>query len=117
FRLLQLIEQLRADGQQIGSRKADDLIHVAETCSHDLRLVSICLVVVVNTRYRGHSRVLVGENFFAASFFLVPVVDAAHERRDESDASFGARRSLSEAKQQSEIAVNSFLLQFTGRLN
>src|SRR5271169_6326408 len=97
FGLLQLHEQFRADGQQITSRQADDLIHVAETRSHHLRFVAIFFVVVVDALNRRNSGVLVWGDFFASTFFFVPVINTANERRDQGHSRFGASDCLGEA--------------------
>src|SRR5688572_30282751 len=52
-----------------------------------------------------------GCNVLSATLLSVPIVDAAHERRDESHAGFGASDCLGEAEQQREVAVNAFALQ------
>ena len=41
-------DQLGADGEQIAARQIDDLIDFAEARAHDLRLVAVLLVVVVD---------------------------------------------------------------------
>ena len=48
---------------------------------------------------------------------LVPVEDAAHERRDELDAGLGAGHRLGEGEEQREVAVDALLLEFGGGLD
>lgn len=49
---------------------------------------------------------------------LVPVQDTPDEGRDESDTSFGAGNCLAEAKEESKVAVDVFVLfEFTSGLN
>src|SRR5262249_21318271 len=97
--LLELIKKLRADCKQVASGKANDLIDVSETGPHHLGFVAIFFVVVVNASDGCNARVLVGRNFRAALLFLVPVVNASNERRDQSDSGLGTRDCLSETKE------------------
>ena len=106
--LLQLIEQFGADGQQVRSREPNDLIHVAEARSHDLGLVTVFLVVVVNARDRGNAGILVRWDLLAAPLLLIPVVNAADEGRDQGYSGFGASNGLSEAEKQASNC-NEFL--------
>ena len=64
---------------------------------------------------RRDAGILVGWNLRAAVLFLVPIVNAADERRNQSHSGFGARDRLGEAEEQCQIAVDSFLLQPLGR--
>src|SRR5208282_4096234 len=114
---LQLVQKLRTNGEQIATREPDNLICIPETCSHHLGLVTIFLVVVVDARDGGDSRILVGRNFRAAVLLLVPIVDAADERRNQSHSRFSARYSLGEAEEQRQVAVDAFLLQEFSRPN
>jgi len=54
---------------------------------------------------------IVGSNEIFAGVFLVPVENAANERRDEFDAAFCAGDRLSERKQEREVAVDALFLE------
>src|SRR5580704_6399932 len=82
--LLQLVQEIRTDGQQVRSSQTDDLIQVPEAGAHHLSFVAELLVVVVNTRDRDHAGILVVGNVLAA-VLLVPIVNAADEGGNQSD--------------------------------
>src|SRR5208283_2285906 len=107
FRVFELIQKLRADGEQIAPRQTDDLVHIPEARSHHLRLVTELLVVVVNARYGCNTRILVGRYFCSALLLLVPIVNPAYERRDEGNARLGASYCLGKAEQKGQIAVDA----------
>src|SRR5208282_5949708 len=108
FRVFELIQKLRADGEQIAPRQTDDLVDIPEACAHHLRLVTELLVVVVNARHGCNTRILVGSYLPSAVFFPVPIVNPAYERGDESDARLGASHRLGKAEQKRQIAVDAF---------
>ena len=112
--LLQLVEEVRADGEQVRSGQADNLVHVAEARAHHLSLVAKFLVVVVNAGHGCDAGVLVGWNLRAAVLLFVPVVNTADEGRDQSHSRFGARDRLGEAEEQSQIAVDAFFFEPLG---
>ena len=111
-----VVEQIRADRQQIAAGEIDDLLDLAEARAHHLRLVAVLLVVVVDPRHRLHARIVVGGNLGAA-LLLVVVVDAADERRDQRHARLGARHGLREAEEQRQVAVNPLALELRGGAN
>lgn len=54
----ELLQQLRADGEQVGAGELADLAGVAEGCAHHLCRVAELLVVVVDPSHRGYARVV-----------------------------------------------------------
>ena len=94
--------------------RCDDLLDLAEARPHDLGLVAELLEVVVDPRHRRDARVLVGGDVRDAAFLLVPVVDAADERRDQRDPGLGAGDRLGEAEQQRQVAVDALVLELLG---
>src|SRR5215469_963593 len=113
--LLELVKEVWADGEQVASGQADNLVHIPEAGAHHLGLVAVFLVVVVDARDGRNAGILVCRNLRTALLFLIPVVDAADERRDQRNPSLGACDGLGEAEQKCEVAVNAFLLQYFGR--
>src|ERR1019366_453633 len=107
-RFFELIQKLRADGEQIAPCQTDDLVHIPEACSHHLRLVTEFLVVVVNARHGCNTRILVGSYLCSAVLFPVPIINPAYEGGDESDARLGASHRLGKAEQKRQIAVDAF---------
>src|SRR5262249_4707555 len=116
FGPLHLLQQVWADGQQVTTGKANDLVHLAETRAHDLGLVAELFEVVVNPRDRSNTRVFVSRDV-AAALLLVPVVDAADEGRNERNAGLGAGHGLGKAEQERQIAVDALALQLFGGTN
>src|SRR5208337_3059479 len=108
FRVFELIQKLRADGEQIAPRQTDDLVDIPEACSHHLRLVTEFLVVIVNARHGCNTRILVGSYLCSTVPFPVPIVNPANEGGDESNARFGASYRLGKAEQKGQIAVDAF---------
>src|SRR6266446_456006 len=98
FRLLQLVKKFGTDGQQIASGQADDLIHIPEACPHHLRLVSVFLVIVVDASDRRNAGIFIRRNLFASALLLIPIVNAADERRNQGYSGFGARHGLGKAE-------------------
>src|SRR5581483_2081645 len=115
FRALELVEEFRADGQQITSGQPNDLVYVTKTRAHDLRFVTVLLVVVVDAADGSDSGILVWRNLGTAALFFVPVVNAADEWRNQCNPGFGARHCLCEAEQERQIAVNAVGFQYFGR--
>ena len=111
--LLHLFEQRGADGEEVAAGEFEDFPDVTEARAHDLGLVAVALVVVVNRRDRNDAGVFRADEVLARAL-LVPVEDAAHERRDELHAGLGARDGLGEAEQQREIAGDAGLFEFLG---
>src|SRR5208282_140801 len=111
FCVFEFFQKLRADREQIASRQADDLVEIPEACSHHLRLVTEFLVVVVNARHRVNTWVLVGSYVCSGVLLLVPIVNPAYERGNESNACLGASHRLGKAEQQGQIAVDAFRFQ------
>ena len=112
--VLQLVKQFWTDGKQIASGQPQDLVHVPETRAHDLRLISVFLIVVVDARDGGNSRILVGRNLRATLRFPIPIINAADERGDQRHTSFSARHSLRKAEQERQIAVDAVFLENFG---
>ncbi len=86
---VELVKQMRRDGQQVASGQLADLADIAEARAHDDRLVAESLEVVVNLGDGLHAGV-VGALVVLAGVLLVPVEDAADEGRDQRDAGLGA---------------------------
>ncbi len=110
-----LVEQIRADGQQVTAGQKRDLFHFAEARAHHLGLIAILFVVVVDARDGGNARILVDRNVFAAVLGFVVIVNASDEGRNQGDLGFGTRNGLSKAKEQREVAMDAFALQLLGR--
>ncbi len=111
---LHLIEQIGADGKEIASGEQGNLLDLAEAGAHDLSFVAVLLEIVVNAGDGRDAGVLIDRDFFTAVLGFVVIVNAADEWRDESDFGFGAGYGLGKTKEQSEIAVDAFLLEFFG---
>src|SRR5208337_4675028 len=107
FRVFELIQKFRADGEQIAPCQTDDLVHIPEACSHHLRLVTEFLVVIVNARHGCNTRILVGSYLCSTVLFPVPIGNPAYEGRDESDARLGASHRLGKAEQKRQVAVDA----------
>src|SRR5262249_37823475 len=112
----QLLQQTRADGQEVATGEANDLLHLAKTRAHDLGLVAKLLEVVVNPGDRNDPRVFVSGDV-AAALLLVPVVDAADERRDQRHPRLGAGHGLGEAEEERQVAVDALALELFGGAN
>ena len=115
--LLQSVEKVRADGEQVRSGQAHNLVHVAEAGTHHLSREARSLVVVVNADHGRDAGVLVRRELRAAVLLSVPVADTADEWRDESHSRVGAPDRLGKAEEQSQMAVNPLLLQPPGCTN
>ncbi|MNE16420.1 hypothetical protein D3C80_1093630 [compost metagenome] len=111
--LAQLLQQLWADGQSIAAGQLLDLADIAEAGAHDHGVVAIGLVVVVDTRDRLHARIFRAHVFFASAL-LVPVVDPAHERRNQEYPGIGTRLGLGEGEQQGQVGLDAFFFQHLG---
>ena len=57
---------------------------------------------------------IIGTNKIFSGVFLVPVENAANERRDEFNTAFCAGDRLSERKQEREVAVDALFLELFG---
>ncbi|KPX14876.1 Uncharacterized protein ALO72_05008 [Pseudomonas syringae pv. delphinii] len=112
----QLLEQLGADGQAITARQLFDLVQIAEAGTHHDGLEVVGLVVVVDARHGLHTGIVCAD-IIGARRLLVPVVDAAHERRDQKHARFSASNGLGEGKQQRQVGLNTVLLELLGSTN
>lgn len=106
---VEFLEKSRADGEQVAAGQFTDLPSVSERRAHDDGFEVELLVVVVNTCDRHDSGISCADILNARVVLLIPVEDSAHERRDQSYTSFGARDGLSEAEQQRQVAVNVVL--------
>ncbi|MNF85268.1 hypothetical protein D3C84_676560 [compost metagenome] len=111
-----MVEQFGADGQAVTAGQLFDLADIAETGAHDHGLVVIGLVVVVDARDRLHARIF-RAHIVSASGFLVPVVDAPHERRNQEHPGVGTGHGLGKGKQQGQVGLDAFALQFFRRTN
>src|SRR5215469_1273995 len=109
--LFQLFEQLGTDREQIRSSEVHDLIHIAKAGPHHLRLIAEFFVVIVNACDGSDARILIRRNLGTAMLFLIPIVDAANEGRNQRYFGFGARDRLGEAEQKRQIAVDAFFLE------
>ena len=103
--------------------------HVTERGTHDDGLVLVLLVVVEDLLHRLNTRVLISGISRAGLSLLVPVENlwpmsetalvpasprsrityTANERRDESNASLGARHGLCEAEKEGQVAVDAVI--------
>ncbi len=106
----QLLQQVRADGQAITAGQLFNLAEVTEARTHHYGFVAIGLVVVVDARYR-HNAWVFSAGVVVAVSLLVPVVDTAHERRNQEHTGFGAGHGLSKRKQQRQVGLNAFFFQ------
>ena len=115
-KLRQLRQQLRADGQQIAASKRRDLADVAKRRTHDFGLDAMFFVVVKNRLHRLHAGVVrtrLGRLVpRGAGGFFVPVVNAAHKRRDQLHFGLATGHGLAEREEQRQIAANAFTLEF-----
>ncbi|MNM93787.1 hypothetical protein D3C81_1061710 [compost metagenome] len=111
-----MLQQFRADGQAVAAGQLFDLADIAEAGAHHHGAVAVGLVVVVDTSDRLHARVF-GAHVFLAGALLVPVVDTAHERRNQEHPGIGAGLGLGEGEQQGEVGLDAFLLQLLGGAN
>ena len=102
------------NSQQVAARKFRNLADIAEARAHHFGLIAELLVIVVN-RAHGHHAGVFGRRIVAARVFLVPVENAAHERRDQSNTGLGACDCLMQPEQQRQIAVNAFFLENLAR--
>ena len=109
----QLLQQVGADGEQVAAGQFEDLRGVAEARAHHLGLVAELAVVVVDAPDRLHARVF-RAHVVDARRFLVPVVDAADEGRNQLRARFGAGDGLRQREQQGHVAADAFLFQDGG---
>ncbi len=74
------------------------------------RLVAEFLVVVVDLGH-GVDAGIVGGSVVLAGVLLVPVEDAADERRDQGDLGLGAGDRLVQAEEQRQIAVDALFFE------
>src|SRR5690606_26302362 len=80
--LVQLLQQVRGDGQAVAAGQGQHLVHRAERGAHDDGGGTALLELLVHAADELHARVLVdGRRDLAAR--LVPVEDAADEGRDQ----------------------------------
>ena len=98
FCVLEFFQKLRADGKQITPRQTDNLVDIPKAGSHHLRLVAEFLVLVVDASDGCNAWILVGNYFCSTLLLLVPVINPAYERGNESDARLGASCSLRKAE-------------------
>ncbi|RUS24477.1 hypothetical protein BC938DRAFT_473523 [Jimgerdemannia flammicorona] len=115
-RIVELSEQIGADGKEIAPSELLDLAHGAEGRTHDDGFVTVLLVVVVDLGDGMDTGVLVLIVVLAGGL-LVPVKDTADEGRDQGDTSLSASDGLKSARkmpetereQQRQVAVNVVL--------
>lgn len=81
---------------------------VAERSAHDDGLVAVFFVVVEDALHALDAGVLVGREVLLHRG-LVPVEDAADERRNEEGSRLGARDRLHQRKHQRQVAVDAML--------
>ena len=87
---------------------------VPEARAHHFGLVTELLVVSVNLLDRLHAGIFrAGVIAFVSRF--IPIVNAAHERRDQLNFRLRTTHRLRERKEQRQIAFDSFLLQLLRR--
>ena len=114
--VLQLFEKAGRNGEKIATGKAGDLSGVPEGRSHDLGLVAVFLVVAVDLGNGLHAGIFIADVIGVVLLFE-PVVDATDEGGDELDSGFGTSDGLGEGEEESEIAVDAFLLEFFSSLD
>src|SRR6478752_7910598 len=108
-------DQIGADGEEITACQIDDLFELAKARAHDLGLVAVLLVVVVDAEHAGYARIFFTRDVGDALRLLVPVVNAPDERRDQGDLGLGAGDRLGEAEEQGQVGVNALFFQlFSG---
>ena len=83
---------------------------VAEARAHDFGLVAELFVIGVNLLHRNHARIF-GRREILFLLRLIPIHDAADERRDELHLGLGASDGLRQREEQGQIAVDAFLLE------
>ena len=93
------------DGEVIAASKFSDFSYVTERCAHDNGLVAVLLVVVEDAVHALHARIFMSRIVLLHGG-LIPVENAADERRDEECTSFGAGDGLDEGKHEREVAIN-----------
>jgi hypothetical protein len=91
--------------------------YVTERSTHDDGLVTVLLIVVENLLDRLNTRVLFASVVGAGLVLLVPVEDTADEGRNEGGTGLGTSNRLTEAKEESEVAVDTLLLEFACSLD
>lgn len=92
--------------------------HVSERGTHDDRVVTVLLVVVVDLGNRDNSGVGRSVVVTLGLVLLVPVEDTSDEGRDEGDLGFGTCNGLLESEEEREVAVDVVLgFELTGGLD
>ena len=117
----ELLEEVRSNGQEVATAEGLDLAAITEGCAHDFGLDVVALVVGEDAADGLHAGVVGarGGGFVPVGTLglLVPVVDAADERRDQLDLGVGAGDGLGEREEQGEIAADAFLFELSGGLD
>ena len=117
----ELVEEVRGDGQEVATAEGLDLAAVTEGGAHDFGLDAVTLVVGEDATDGLDARVVGarGGGFVpvGALGLLVPVVDAADERRDQLDLGVGAGDGLGEREEEGQIAADAFLFELGGGLD
>src|ERR1035441_434643 len=90
-------------GEQVAAREFGDFADVAEAGSHHHRLVAEMFVVVVDGGDGLNARV-VRAGVVLARVLLVPIENAADERRDQRDLRLRRRNCLVQAEEQGQVA-------------
>ena len=112
-----MIQQFGRDGEQIASGQFRDLVEVAETGPHHLGAVAEGLEVVEDAGHGDHTRIFRTRIGITTGFRLEPIENATDERGDQGDSCLRAGHGLTEAEQQSEVAVNAVFLKHLGSLD
>ena len=117
----QLGQQIGADGEQVAAGQCRDLAHVAEARAHHFGGDAVPLVELVDAAHRAHARVVGASHGdlvpTAARTLLVPVVDAADERRDQLHPGLATGDRLGEGEQQGQVGVDAVAFKTRGGLN
>ena len=101
---------MRADGQQIAAGEFLDFTDVTETSTHDLGRVAEFFVIGINLLHGNHAGIFGGRKILFL-LRLIPVHDAADERRNQLHLRLGARDGLREREKQGEVAVDAVALE------
>lgn len=113
----QLFKQRWSDGQAVTAGQFDDFTRVAEAGAHHYGAIAVLLVVFINSGNGDHARIFRRSKLFLVAVGLIPVQNAADERRNQVNARFGAGASLSKGEQQGQVTVDALFLQLRGGAN
>lgn len=102
------IERTHSNGEVVAPGELGNLARVPEGGTHNNRVVAVLLVVVEDVLYALDTGVL-GRAVLLLGRRLVPVKNAADERRDEVSTSLSSADSLDEREHEGQVAVDAVL--------